>query len=336
MISMLRSQDGYHDLSEQEEEEEMQQIIARSEGHDTNAENQPGVENRPLGRRRIRSHAPQRRVLRQSTRPLQVLELAVEVQRTSRDLQHQGQGMERIRHILFDLVQEKVDHLEKKFQLLGEHLDGITATVDRNKHAKCASITAVINEQEDIRRLVEDLAGRLDHSQDRVTTTHSETSLAMRLEISDLKTKVLRLTEQCTEHDGKISYFSGMSEQVSLIEQQIHRWRYQLPDLPDDSSRERVISAIEVKGELDKFKDITRKKVCEVNNALCALEREVQLFERARDESWEAVSQRVSTLVDSSITALSERWSDLEHCSVSDDNPCHRRERYPCGDVGNH
>ena len=55
------------------------------------------------------------------------------------------------------------------------------------------------------------------------------------------------------------------------------------------------------------------EKVREVNNALCALEREVQLFERARDESWEAVSQRVSTLVDGSVGALSERLNDLEH-----------------------
>ena len=51
---------------------------------------------------------------------------------------------------------------------------------------------------------------------------------------------------------------------MSLIEQQIHRWRYRLPDLSDDSSRERVISAVEVKKELDKLKDITKEKVREV------------------------------------------------------------------------
>ena len=54
------------------------------------------------------------------------------------------------------------------------------------------------------------------------------------------------------------------------------------------------------------------EKVREVNNALFALEREVQLFERARDDSWEAVSQRVSTLVDNSVSAMSERLADLE------------------------
>ena len=40
----IRTQEWYHDLSEQESEEEMQESVARSEGHDTNAENQPGIE----------------------------------------------------------------------------------------------------------------------------------------------------------------------------------------------------------------------------------------------------------------------------------------------------
>ena len=42
----IRTQAWYHDLSEQESEEERHQSVARIEGHDTNAENQPGVENR--------------------------------------------------------------------------------------------------------------------------------------------------------------------------------------------------------------------------------------------------------------------------------------------------
>ena len=52
----IRTQDWYHDISEQEEDEEM--------------ENQLDVENRSSGRRRPRGHAPHRRTLRQWTRPL--------------------------------------------------------------------------------------------------------------------------------------------------------------------------------------------------------------------------------------------------------------------------
>ena len=241
------------------------------------------------------------------------LELALKMQRTSQDLQHQGQSVERINRTLFDVVQGKVDHLEEKFRMLSDHLAETANIIGRNEHAKCASITAMISEQEDIRQLVEELAGRLDPPQERSSTTQSEMSIAMQLEISDLKAKVLRLTEQCTEHDGKLSYFAGMSEQVNLIEQQIIKWRYRLPDLTDDHSREHVVTAEEVQEDLDKFKDKTMEKFRGVNNALVALEREVQLFERDRDDSWEAVSLRVSTLVDDSVSALSERLADLEY-----------------------
>ena len=55
------------------------------------------------------------------------------------------------------------------------------------------------------------------------------------------------------------------------------------------------------------------EKVWEVNHALFALENDVRLFERARDDSWEAVSQRLSKLVDDSVSALSDRLADLEH-----------------------
>ena len=46
---------------------------------------------------------------------------------------------------------------------------------------------------------------------------------------------------------------------------------------------------------------------------LNALRGEVQLLEREKEESWEAVSHKVSTLVDDSVGALTERLSELEH-----------------------
>ena len=52
----IRTQDWYHDISEQEEDEEI--------------ENQLDIENRSSGRRRLRGHAPHRRTLRQWTRPM--------------------------------------------------------------------------------------------------------------------------------------------------------------------------------------------------------------------------------------------------------------------------
>ena len=84
-----------------------------------------------------------------------------------------------------------------------------------------------------------------------------------------------------------------------------------MPDLTDDESRESVVSAVEVQEALDKFKDLTMSKVREVRDNLNSLDREAQLLERARSDSWEVISQRLNTMVDSSVSALSDRMSEL-------------------------
>ena len=89
----IRIQDWYRDLSEQEDDEETQQSATRTEGHDTNAENQPGVENRPLGRHRIRGQAPQRRFQRTMPRPpppLPQAQSSDEATRLTHDMLQQG------------------------------------------------------------------------------------------------------------------------------------------------------------------------------------------------------------------------------------------------------
>ena len=80
------------------------------------------------------------------------------MQRNSQDLQHQGQSVERIKRTLVDEVQGKVTHLDERIRMAGDQIAGVAETIDRNEHSKCASITAMIREQEDIRRLVEGLA----------------------------------------------------------------------------------------------------------------------------------------------------------------------------------
>ena len=230
----------------------------------------------------------------------------------SQDLQHQGQSVERIKRTLFDEVQEKVNHLEEKFRMVGDHMDGVAKTKDRNEHSKCASIAAMIREQADVRRLVEELEKRLDQPQEMSSTMQSEFSTAVQLEISDLKAKALRLTEQGTEQDGKLTLLASMSEQVELMEQQIIKWRYRLPDFTHNS-RECVVIVVEVQEDLYEFKDTAMRKIRELATTLTALEGEVRLFEQDREESWEAVSHKVSTLVDDSVSALTEPLSELEH-----------------------
>ena len=120
-----------------------------------------------------------------------------------------------------------------------DHTVGIGRTIDRNTHSRSASIAALIREQEDLRQLVEELANRLDQSQG-TSSAVQKISTNIQLEISDLKAKVLRLTEQNTQHDGRLTFLARMSEQVDLIENQIIKWRYRLPELTDNDSRERV------------------------------------------------------------------------------------------------
>ena len=132
----------------------------------------------------------------------------------------------------------------------------VNQTIDRNTHSQCASIRALISEQEDVRKLVEELANRLDRSQEASSTAQNEVSTNVLLEIGDLKSKVLRLTEQSTKLEGDLSFLAKMSEQVELLEDQILKWRYRLPELTDDDSQERIVSAVEVREELDEFKEV--------------------------------------------------------------------------------
>ena len=70
--------------------------------------------------------------------------------------------MEQIRRTLFDGVQVKVNTLDDRIRMVGDQLDGVARTIDRNTHSQCASIDALISEQKDIRHLVEGLARLLD------------------------------------------------------------------------------------------------------------------------------------------------------------------------------
>ena len=97
----------------------------------------------------------------------------------------------------------------------------------------CTSTRAIISEQENIRRIVEAHPER-----PLEPAAQSEVGVVAQLELNDLKTKVHRLTKQATEHIAKLSFFSFMSEKVDLMERQIHRWRYRLPDLTDDENHE--------------------------------------------------------------------------------------------------
>ena len=112
--------------------------------------------------------------------------LALIVQRIEQDLQHQVQATARIKASLFDDVQERVKGLEKRLRHVMDHEVHVNQTIDRNTHSQSALISAIIAEQSDIRKLVEDLASRLDRSQEENSATQSDLSTNALLEINDL------------------------------------------------------------------------------------------------------------------------------------------------------
>ena len=71
-------------------------------------------------------------------------------------------------------------------------------------------------------------------------------------------------------------------------------------------------TAIAVQEELTTLTDNSYKKFHSLFNRLHTLENIVATLEQSREESWEAVSNRVSTLVEGSVTSLSGRLTELE------------------------
>ena len=86
-----------------------------------------------------------------------------------------------------------------------------------------------------------------------------------------------------------------------------------MPELTDDESQEKIVSAVEVREELDEFKDAVYRKLREISTSLQTLQESVRLIETDKEESWEAISHKVSTLVESSVGSLTERLTELEH-----------------------
>ena len=206
-----------------------------------------------------------------------------------------------------------LDDLSKKMLAHDHH---VNQTIDRNTHSQTASINGIIDEQQDLRSLVEELASRVDRSQDSLGTPQGEVNTGALLDIGDLKNKVLRLTEQHTKLEGDVSFLRDLHERVEELGTQIIKWNNRLPDLNDEND-EKVPTAIEVQEDLSELTDACYRKFNSIFNRLSALEGMVGTLEHSREESWEAVSNRVSTLVESSVTSLSGRVTELEQALQS-------------------
>ena len=113
----------------------------------------------------------------------------------------------------------------------------------------------------------------------------------MQLELNDLEAKVLRLTEQSTQHAAHLGILPTVSERIELAENQVLRWRHRLPDLTNDDDQQSIVTAVEVQEQLNRFQESTRSKIHDVSQEIDCIERQVGILEIARRESWKLISQ---------------------------------------------
>ena len=92
--------------------------------------------------------------LRQAIRQ-DAFEIALTAQRVIQDVHGQGQGIEQVRHTLSNIEMEKVETLDARFQKYDEFAQTVLDKTDRNAHEECSSIAKIIDEQADIRKIVE-------------------------------------------------------------------------------------------------------------------------------------------------------------------------------------
>ena len=109
-------------------------------------------------------------------------------------------------------TQERIVGLDRYSPQIVQHEHHVNQTIDRNTHSQTASISAIIREYEDMRKMVTELAKRVDQSQDGLNTPRNETNTNVLLELGDLRTKMTRLTEQHASLEGDVSFLKGMAE----------------------------------------------------------------------------------------------------------------------------
>ena len=115
----------------------------------------------------------------------------------------------------------------------------------------------------------------------------------------------------------KTSVAHATDGESQLAENQIIRWRYRIPDLTDDESSERIVTAFEVQEQLNGFKGATRRKIDDVRQAIVVLEDRVNILRRARNETWELIKDRLTSELDRTATSLSDRLTRLERMMQS-------------------
>ena len=213
-------------------------------------------------------------------------------------------------------TREQLKGLDQYSQEMVQHEHQVSQTIDRNTHSQNASICALTKQFEDMHKMMTELASRVDQTQDGLSTPRDEPHTNVLLELNDLRTKVARLTDQQTALQGDVGFLKDLSAEVAEMEKQICKWNRRLPT-SDEEGDDKVPTAVEVRDELYLEVKTTQENFHYVFNKLHTLEGMIKTLERSREGSWEAVSNRVSTLVEGSVISLSGRLTELEQAMQS-------------------
>ena len=85
-------------------------------------------------------------------------EHALSVQRVTHELNHRGQRIEQLHRMVHTEVMCWIESFQPRFSQTGELMTRVATETDRRSHQMDASVGQIIDEQQDIRQMVEDLA----------------------------------------------------------------------------------------------------------------------------------------------------------------------------------
>ena len=99
---------------------------------------------------------------------------------------------------------------------------------------------------------------------------------------------------------------------VDLIEGQVERWRNRLQPQSIDGRMVDVHTSNELQEELQAFKRADRRRIEEIRRAINDVEAQVSILHRSHADTWEVVSDRVTSEIDRVSATLNERMAEIE------------------------
>ena len=89
---------------------------------------------------------------------------ALALQGVMQEVRGQGQGMERIRHVLLNIAMDKLEGIDSRVQKYDEVMHQALMKTDKQAHEVCTALGRLIDEQGDIRSIIEELGRQIDET----------------------------------------------------------------------------------------------------------------------------------------------------------------------------